>query len=216
MFPTCSQIQEQLGGICLGSKLQQHVSACKNKQCVQNSGREACLFCSLNSLWLFFLAQVHQSLAPEENTANNYGKQWAPTLATGLPSCQLLSGFTLRDEQIQVQKLSTTWLMKIENVDQLTHSCCLFAFWQFHLLLSIRLKETGLEGRLPLHLPSFHLWGHKSRSYQESTWGHLTLFWGRQVSEIILLRRAKGSCSLLQRSEGISHWESTDFFTHFS
>ena len=50
VFPTCGQVEEQLGGICLESKLEGHDSASKNKQSVQNSAREACLFCWLKSL----------------------------------------------------------------------------------------------------------------------------------------------------------------------
>lgn len=37
----------------------------------------------------------------------------------------------------------------------------------------------GLEDSLPIHLPGFHSWGHKSKLYQKSNRCHLSLSWGQ-------------------------------------
>lgn len=132
-------------------------------------------------------------------------------LGNCLPSHQLLSGFT------PPWRCPPLKLGQLQKADQLINSCCLLAFWQPRPSSSISLKETelaiilsyfiwGLGYTLPVHFPSFHLWGHKSIPNQESTWHHLSPF-----CELMRLRDHPTKESWSAYLESISHWRSTNF-----
>lgn len=108
MFPTCSQLWEQLGGICLGSSLGQHVSACENKQSIWNSRRKTCLFYWLNSLCVFFRHRCLSIWLRKKTQPTAMGSSELLLEAPASLPRSFYPGFNLREEQIQVQRVLTT------------------------------------------------------------------------------------------------------------
>lgn len=99
-----------LGALCSGSWLAWHVSACKNKPCLQDGGRTACSSYRPHVSVFAFRGRCLSS-GPRKKTQQTAVESRDLTRGTGLPSRPRLSlypGIKLSEEQTQVQRVRAT------------------------------------------------------------------------------------------------------------